>query len=62
MGGIEEGVKALIAAYSPGDVLPDIELVLKISSVSWADTMLLRFDIFRETKSEDLTESYRIGT
>jgi hypothetical protein len=53
MGGIEEGVKALIAAYSPGDVLPDIELVIKISSVSWADTMLLRFDIFRETRSDN---------
>jgi hypothetical protein len=52
MGGMEEGVNALIGAYSPWDVLPGFELVLKISSLSWAETMLLILDEFRQARSE----------
>jgi hypothetical protein len=41
---MEEGVKELIGAYSPRDVMADFEFVLKISSLSWAVTMLLTLD------------------
>jgi hypothetical protein len=46
---MEEGVKALIGAYSPWDVLAGFEFVLKISSRSWVVIMLLMFDNFGET-------------
>jgi hypothetical protein len=45
---MEEGVKALIGANSPSDILDDIEFVSKISSRSWAVIMLLIFERFEE--------------